>query len=285
MNGFGQGLLTSDAGLNTPDEGRGELIRSIRYEVSRVWRTIRRRGVRTLPNYCRVRVLESTAARINARTGPETRNCPCCGWQGKRFLPVFLGARYRDHAACPACGSRERHRAYARYYREVEGLHRFEGRVLYVAPAKPVVESVFGKHPACDLVTSDLRPEGVTIQADLTCFPAPNRSYDRILCHHVLEHISKDLQAISEIARLLADNGVAYIAVPQNFDRKVTEEWGRPDPRVSHHVREYGRDFMDRLHCFNVVPVDLSELWGEEDRIRFGLGRRELIYRCTKHPE
>ena len=245
-------------------------------------RVLRKYGYSSLPNYWRTRICDRRA-RIRNRTSAEPQvECVCCGWRGQCFLPVFLAARWRDNARCPACGSRERHRAYTAYLRDVERLDAFRGRVLYVAPAACVVKSLFPNHNVAHLVTSDLRPLDVTLQADLTQFPVADAAFDRILCFHVLEHIPNDNAALAELHRVLAVGGVAYIAVPQNFSLEHTEEWGAPRKNYSGHVRDYGRDFADRLNAFDVETLNASDLWGPELRGQWGLGSQEILYRCTK---
>ena len=50
---------------------------------------------------------------------------------------------------------------------------------------------------------------------DIENIEEPNsNTYDLIICYHVLEHINKDLKAMSELFRILKPGGKVYIQTP-----------------------------------------------------------------------
>ncbi len=52
------------------------------------------------------------------------------------------------------------------------------------------------------------------IEADATKMPFENNSFDFVYSFHALEHISKPLEAIAEIRRVLRPNGLVWIGTP-----------------------------------------------------------------------
>ena len=79
----------------------------------------------------------------------------------------------------------------------------------------------------------------------------PDNSFDLVIACDVLEHVADDSEAMSEIYRVLTDNGYVILTVPQedNLSNKlegptITE----PDERKrifgqNDHLRIYGDDF------------------------------------------
>lgn len=55
---------------------------------------------------------------------------------------------------------------------------------------------------------------GHYVVADGTKLPFKDRAVDHIVCSEVLEHVEHDTVAISEIGRVLKDDGTAYVTVP-----------------------------------------------------------------------
>lgn len=63
-------------------------------------------------------------------------------------------------------------------------------------------------------------PKGKTVkllQEDIENMSFPDKSFDLITCGGVLEYLEKDDKAIDEMARVLKDNGVAIITVPNKL--------------------------------------------------------------------
>ncbi len=55
--------------------------------------------------------------------------------------------------------------------------------------------------------------DGVS-QASLYALPFSNSSFDVILCNHVLEHLHDDQNALNELNRVLKDDGILILGVP-----------------------------------------------------------------------
>jgi SAM-dependent methyltransferase len=205
------------------------------------------------------------------------RTCPICGYQG---IFISVGVPSRWDARCARCGSRERHRLTHLWVTEGGGNKLAGKRILHFAPEKVVTRMMRG-NPLYE--TADLRQKGVTHRVDITRLPLPDASYDAVIAHHVLEHISDDRKAMREVFRLLAPGGFAILSVPINASRHATYEnpaVKTPEERFAHfsgedHLRYYGLDFADRLAGEGFL-VETFRLPAEQE-VTYGLLRNEWI--------
>ncbi len=55
------------------------------------------------------------------------------------------------------------------------------------------------------------------VQSDVERLPFPDGSFDKVLCSHVLEHVLDDHAVVSEVYRVLKDDGRAILAVPLKY--------------------------------------------------------------------
>jgi ubiquinone/menaquinone biosynthesis C-methylase UbiE len=54
----------------------------------------------------------------------------------------------------------------------------------------------------------------IDLVSDITAIPAPDRSFDAILCSEVLEHVPEPTHALDEFARLLKPGGTLILTAP-----------------------------------------------------------------------
>jgi len=131
----------------------------------------------------------------------------------------------------------------------------------------------------------------VDVQASLAQLPFPESSVDVLLCYHVLEHISDDAAAMTEIARVLGDAGLALVQVPWRPGVPTDEDPDAPlDERVrrfgqADHVRYYGSDFEERLlkaglQSFRFTP---REVVGDRLVKLFNLDPDESVWLVRRH--
>ena len=169
------------------------------------------------------------------------------------------------------------------------------GRLLHIAPELGLAE-VFAGVSGLDYVPADLdrrryRQFKNLESFDLQAAPFPDRSFDWVICNHVLEHVPDDRSAMREIYRMLKPGGFAILQVPLSMRLDATREdasitsaaerirqFGQRD-----HVRLYGFDYYDRLaeagftvelwNAFAKEPV-LARAWNLNPRERLTIARR-----------
>lgn len=223
------------------------------------------------------------------------RECPVCGFSGRRFAPA--GPRGRSDAQCPNCEAEERHRLLWLYLLiETDVLDR-DGKLLYFAPVEEVARTIETRKR---VITVDPAMNAVDARVDMTELPFQDESFDAVVCSHVLEHIPDDEAALAELYRILEEDGDALIIVPKaksnaetNEDRTISsprerrEEFG-----ADQHVRLYGRDFVDLLTDagFTVSVETYAKEFSDDTIDRYGLTVNEQflerefedIHHCRK---
>lgn len=209
--------------------------------------------------------------------------CPCCGGTFRKFAP-FAG----KNAQCPGCGSLARHRLLMLHLRERYPRAGHE-RVLHFAP-EPSVQNWLRKLPDVEYTSADLDSPLATVHTDITAIPYPERSFDLILCIHVLEHVEDDGAAIRELFRVLKPGGLAIVQVPITTDRTF-EDPSITDPGERarafgqfDHVRRCGSDYPARLETvgFEIEEVDFADGLDADRRARYVVDRGEVFYLCRR---
>lgn len=109
-------------------------------------------------------------------------------------------------------------------------------RVLDVAPS-PALSRFIKKqnviYRSADLL-SPLADDRIDI-TDMSCYL--DKSFDFLICSHVLEHIPDDAAAIRELFRVLSPGGEAIIMVPILLTANVTDE----DPNETRETERWRR--------------------------------------------
>jgi len=203
-----------------------------------------------------------------------------------------FGVPPRDDAACPACGSLERHRLLWEFFQRKTDLFNGQPRkFLHIAP-EPCFSNVLSVTPGIDYLSADLEATHAMVQMDITDIHYPDDSFDVIYCSHVLEHVPDDRKAMRELRRVLKSSGWAILQVPIDRD-KTFEDWSitSAEDRLRvfgqvDHVRIYGKDYVDRLveAGFGVkVEPFISEFTPEQIcRLRLDQSEGDIFY-CTKN--
>jgi SAM-dependent methyltransferase len=211
--------------------------------------------------------------------------CPCCGARYRDFAP-FKG----PDRICWRCGSLERDRLLWLFFDRNPSLFTSDMRILHVAPEealRPRLERAAGRYVCGDL-TGAFGDQVI----DVTRIAFADRSFDAVICNHVLEHVPDDVAAMSELRRVLVPGGWAILLVPDVRLAQTIEDRAVTDPAErlrrfgqEDHVRRYGLDYLDRLTGAGFTPqaLDLSAELGEELIARHRLrkfGRLEPIFLC-----
>lgn len=149
------------------------------------------------------------------------------------------------------------------YLRHKTELFKRPGSLLHIAP-EPMLFNVIRNAPTIEYLSADINPGNVVVQMDVTAMQYPDRSFDCIICNHVLEHIVDDLKAMRELHRVLKPGGWAILQIPMSLTLEETyEDLDITDPNErekafgqSDHVRIYGSDYKARLEQAGFI-VDL----------------------------
>jgi len=241
------------------------------------------KGVSVLSSiYWRVRVAASyIAARFKGVPKSFPRVCNICGYEGY-FAPAGRGRRI--DAKCPCCKSAERYRLF-KLWLDGNREKLIGADVLHFAPEKSMMSLI--RPLAGSYKTADIQPGRADLVLDIENVDLPDRTFDCVVCSHVLEHVD-DAKALSEIRRVLRPGGIAIIMIP------VIEGWSQTyenpavktrDDRTVHfgqydHVRYYGADVRARIRDAGFA---LSEFTAEgPDVVRYGLLPGEKVFLAQK---
>lgn len=217
--------------------------------------------------------------------GSQTE-CVVCGNHYRHFLP-YGRLRARSNALCPGCLSLERHRLIQLFLTRKTEFFKKQLKVLHIAPERCFLES-FKKQHGSGYVTADLESPWADVKLDIHHMPFTEAQFDVVLCNHVLEHVKDDIQAMTEIKRVLKKGGWAILQVPffspvpeHTFsDDSITDS--RERERIfgqNDHIRRYGRDYPVRISQSGlrvreeIFSFDLTK----EECHRYGLVP-EIIY-------
>lgn len=217
--------------------------------------------------------------------------CPVCSRNFRKFLP-YGRINPRPNALCPNCLSLERHRLIWLYLAEKTDFFQRKQSVLHIAPEACFIPRFENIHRE-EYVTADLESPLAKVKMDIHRMPFKDHTFDVVLCNHVLEHVTDDIAAIKEIARVLRPGGFAILQVPFFHpiaaetvsdptikDRRERERlFGQDD-----HVRRYGKDYPQRISAAGLVPIEdeFVNTLAEDQRVRYGLARGEIIYRGNR---
>ena len=215
----------------------------------------------------------------------KERHCPLCGWRGWRFEPFGKGALRRPDAACPICGSLERHRAARLLLKD-----RLDGgqRVLHMAPEAVMIPWLVGL--SAEYVNADLHNPAM-MRMDLVRTGLPDASKTLVWCSHVLEHITDDRAALAEIRRILAPGGHLVLQVPIGGDRTLEDPTINTDEErlakffQEDHVRLYGRDLARRVEAAGFECETLTTTcFSQAERTHYGVAHPAFreVFLCRR---
>ena len=221
-----------------------------------------------------------TRVELSNKLLPDQLECPCCGWQGRRFFD-YIEAGYRvPNAACPQCDSHSRHRAFYVWLTKEYELATRQGRALVFAPERALAP-VWNSATELRTIKTDIEPSrGVDLIADVMRLPLANESIALIWCHHVLEQVIDDHVAMRELHRVLAEKGELLISAGlSGLDE--TQELGAANKMLSGNRRLYGHDFSERLKEAGFIVTPLSYNLNDAELRRYAIFP-ESFYRCAK---
>ena len=186
---------------------------------------------------------------------------------------------------CPACGSLGRHRRLWSVLND-RVLPQKQASILHFSPSKIIQKKIKSSHP--NYVTTDYDGKLKADKSyDITNIAAPSQSFDFIICYHVLEHITEDSKAMSELFRILKNDGLLIVQTPFK-DGDIYEDTSiiKPEERLKHfgqadHVRIYSVQGLQTRLAQQGFSVE--ELYFEEKEGNLmGLKLKETILLCRK---
>ena len=190
-----------------------------------------------------------------------TNQCNVCNFEMSRFITLK-----NSDQICPKCGSIGRNR---KLWSLIEG--ELSGKtVLHFSPSPSIQEKIQASLVK-KYITTDYAGEFNAIKnLNIEAINEPDHSYDLIICYHILEHITNDLQAMSELFRITQPGGKCIIQTPFKEGEIYEDAAIKTDyDRLKHfgqedHVRIYSvKGLCDRLESAgfttNVVYSDALE--------------------------
>ena len=215
---------------------------------------------------------------------------PIDGKKYRKLLP-YGQVNKRENALAPLSMSLERHRLIWLYLKNKTNFFTVPLKFLHVAPEYCFLRK-FKKQKNLTYITGDLISPWADIKMDVRDIPFPDNEFDVVMCNHVFEHVTEDLQAMNEFYRILKPGGWGIFQVPLDSSRETTLE----DPAIKSpqdrekyywqhdHVRLYGRDYGKRLiqAGFEVTEDTFIQEIGEELTHRYALIQGENIFVCRK---
>jgi SAM-dependent methyltransferase len=200
-----------------------------------------------------------------------------------------------ERYGCPHCAStdRERHlRLFLEERRVLEPIR--SASVLHIAP-EPRLAEYLQRHELTLYVQGDLRPGADPVRRiDVQHIPYPDRTFDLVVCNHVLEHVADPMAAIREMHRVLKPAGRVICQTP--FARRLTNTLEdpllqAPSDRVffygqEDHVRLFGTDIVQVLRQagFTGRMVSHREILPSVDPELLGVNEQEPFFDFVRHP-
>lgn len=168
-------------------------------------------------------------------------HCSICNYHGP-----FMDKKNRLNTKCPRCGEVERTRlsmlVINSIYKKVDTS---KINILHISPENALRKKfklMFGSYTSADLHRKD-----VDYQFDIQDIPFENETFDLVFASHVLEYPEDDVLAISEIRRVLKNNGIAVLPVPILHEK--TKDLNKRN-MASKMMHEPGLDYFERYKKF-----------------------------------
>jgi len=208
-----------------------------------------------------------------------TKNqCTICHKKLRKFSKL-----HNNDLLCPRCGSLSRDRRLLKLLKE-EFL-RSGITVLDFSPSRSLARKMKTvpniKHMSTDLSGNFI----ADFQFDITNIDVPSETIDLVICYHVLEHITDDRKAMSELYRVLKPSGKALIQTPFK-EGDIYEDYSITEPKE----REihFGQDDHVRFYSVSSLKERLEEAGFAVDARSFdadtyyGLAANETVLVLTK---
>ena len=198
-------------------------------------------------------------------------NCPICN--GTKFGPG-PGGRMSIKGMpprCEKCQSLERHRIMRIFHLKLKNIFDYSNYdVLQISKDFSVIPDWFKSY--------DMSIYGVQNSIDIQNINL-TKSYDVVICNHVLEHVEKWKIAILQLQQITSINGFLQISFPDPFNRQKTTDWGYPKKEDHGHYRIFGKDCIEIIFKELLLPGSFMHQIQEIDN---ATGTEDIFYLLTK---
>ncbi len=208
----------------------------------------------------------------------NTYTCNVC----ERKLSKFQS--FGIEKICPACGSLARNRRLWLLLRDVYLKKKM--RVLDFSPSRSIYRNLLKED--IEYFPTDLSGDFIAnYQFNITDIDVVDSFFDLIICYHILEHVVDDAKAISELFRVIKNEGVCLIQTPfkegeiyENYSI-VNEEDRRVHFGQEDHVRIYSESGLKKRLEEAGFHVDVLA-FHEAQNNNYGFDPYEIIFVCKK---
>jgi SAM-dependent methyltransferase len=217
-----------------------------------------------------------------------TKQCNLCHHKIYQFTPIseeyvknlagkgfplaidnFETLNYKGYK-CPYCEANDRDRLIGLYFAEkILQTRRDPWRILDIAPSSPV-RSFIQRQAGIRYRSADLYMDDVDDNVDIQdMFIYRDKTFDIVICSHVLEHIPDDVKALKEMYRVLKEHGRCILLVPIPVgDSGFDEDLGQLTPEERE--RRFGQDDHVRLYDKATFEKRIREGGFELEKLTIG---------------
>lgn len=209
----------------------------------------------------------------------KNHKCTICSKNLSRFIIMP-----NNDLLCPKCGSLSRDRRL--WQLENSGYIKEGIKMLDFSPSRSLARRL-KKVKGMEYISTDLSGNFIADhQYDITNIALPDQSIDLISCYHILEHIDNDKKAMTELYRVLKNNGYALVQTPFK-EGDIYEDFSitSPTEREIH----FGQDDHVRIYSVNglksrleSVGFTVSVKYFEKD-VFHGLQDKETVLILSKN--
>jgi len=206
--------------------------------------------------------------------------CNVCNKKIRTFITLK-----NDDLLCPFCGSLSRNR---RLWYLLNKNKDIFGSILHFSPSRNLFRKL-KKINSINYYSSDFENEFLAeYNFDITKIKQEENKFNTIICYHILEHVINDLEAMSELYRVLKPNGVVYIQTPYK-EGGIYEDFSITSPKEreihfgqNDHVRIYSIEGLKaRLERVG-FNVDIESFNEDVDDLKLGFKSPETILIAKK---
>lgn len=198
----------------------------------------------------------------------------------------------RRRGGCPICGSSDRERyVYHVLNNYTDFFSTTHHQVLHFAPEVMLSKKL--RAHGDGYISADITPGKADIVSDITHIQFCDARFDYIICNHVMEHISDERKAFSELRRCLRPGGTLVLTVPICWEQQTVEysHVNTDEERIKYygqkdHVRLYGNDIVERIEAygFDVSLYQCERILDRNESIKMGFFWKDSVLLCSpKH--